>query len=476
MYSNNIRIGNYYEILGIGQNANKKEIIRAYRKLALKWHPDKNNHKNSHTNFIKISEAYEILSDSTKKKIYDSQLKYNTSNTYDTSNNMNNKSNETKTSTFRHKNPFDLFRELFPDVDSKILNKCGVLIDKLLNFSIGNILDFSKPVSFLFNSVNTILELSKEENFLLNVMQNYQKFKQTQKYNDDIDNLNQREYKNKTGIETDTETENTETDTETENTETDAETDAETENTETENTETEKIIKIFPPEQIYEFEIDLNDYFNKKSIEIKVPIVDKCYTCSIDHRTGCFICNGDIHYMSERILKIPLNEYELIFRQKGNYLPNYIHPSDLIVYCEDKPDKFYKRLGGFHLYLYVYNEFVISDKDEYIIIFKYLDGNYYRINIPLDLINLMDCSDTIIRVNGFGLPDFNGNHTETQDNIYGDLFIRLTADISYKLNEFENIDKNIEENKKIKKNNIFDIEDDEYNLLQIQELLEKFMK
>ncbi len=63
----------YYKILGIEKNATESEIKKAYRKLALKWHPDKNpnNRKESEEKFKKINEAYSILSDKNKRNEYD---------------------------------------------------------------------------------------------------------------------------------------------------------------------------------------------------------------------------------------------------------------------------------------------------------------------------------------------------------------------------------------------------------------------
>ncbi|WP_111741075.1 molecular chaperone DnaJ [Leminorella richardii] len=62
----------YYEILGVGRDADEREIKKAYKRLAMKHHPDRNQgDKDSEEKFKEIKEAYEVLTDSQKKAAYD---------------------------------------------------------------------------------------------------------------------------------------------------------------------------------------------------------------------------------------------------------------------------------------------------------------------------------------------------------------------------------------------------------------------
>lgn len=61
----------YYNTLGVQKNASDEEIKKAYKKLALKYHPDRNKEPDAEEKFKKIAEAYEVLGDQEKRKRYD---------------------------------------------------------------------------------------------------------------------------------------------------------------------------------------------------------------------------------------------------------------------------------------------------------------------------------------------------------------------------------------------------------------------
>lgn len=67
---------NYYEVLGVSENADVLEIRKKYRKLAMKYHPDRNSgDENATKKFREVTEAYEILGDEKKREEYDCRRK-----------------------------------------------------------------------------------------------------------------------------------------------------------------------------------------------------------------------------------------------------------------------------------------------------------------------------------------------------------------------------------------------------------------
>ena len=61
----------YYDVLGVDKGATDKEIKKAYRKLAMKYHPDVSDDEEATEKFKEISEAYAVLSDDDKRQRYD---------------------------------------------------------------------------------------------------------------------------------------------------------------------------------------------------------------------------------------------------------------------------------------------------------------------------------------------------------------------------------------------------------------------
>jgi len=94
----------YYKVLGVEKDADAKAIKAAYRKMALKWHPDKNpdDRANAEVKFREVAEAYEVLSDPEKRKRYD---------------HGGDDPSGFEFSGFGFKDAKDLFKEMFGDED-----------------------------------------------------------------------------------------------------------------------------------------------------------------------------------------------------------------------------------------------------------------------------------------------------------------------------------------------------------------------
>lgn len=100
----------YYKILGLHSNASKKEIKKAYRKLALKFHPDKNKNPNAHEKFIEINEAYLILFDDEARKKYDREYsRFKKEKPFETKTDFTDKSNTNKSHSNNSEEKFNDF-------------------------------------------------------------------------------------------------------------------------------------------------------------------------------------------------------------------------------------------------------------------------------------------------------------------------------------------------------------------------------
>ncbi|XP_070276327.1 dnaJ homolog subfamily B member 6-like isoform X1 [Myotis yumanensis] len=105
----------YHEVLGVQRHASAEDIKKAYRKLALKWHPDKNpeNKEEAERKFKRVAEAYEVLSDAKKRDIYDRYGKEGLNGGGGGGSHFDNPFEF----GFTFRNPDDVFREFFGGKD-----------------------------------------------------------------------------------------------------------------------------------------------------------------------------------------------------------------------------------------------------------------------------------------------------------------------------------------------------------------------
>ncbi|XP_067370860.1 dnaJ homolog subfamily B member 2 isoform X2 [Channa argus] len=106
----------YYNVLGVSKTASQDDIKKAYRKLALKWHPDKNpdNKEEAERKFKEVAEAYEVLSDTSKRDAYD---RYGNERMRHTGTSSSDFSSDFPGFTFTFRSPDEVFREFFGGQD-----------------------------------------------------------------------------------------------------------------------------------------------------------------------------------------------------------------------------------------------------------------------------------------------------------------------------------------------------------------------
>ncbi len=118
----------YYQLLGVSPDAGKDEIKKAYRKLALKYHPDRNpDNPEAEEMFKKISEAYAVLMDPEKRAQYDAFRRYGKQQTHSGvyGQRFYYSQEELFRNLFRNQETIDLFRELQRD-----LERMGIRFDE----------------------------------------------------------------------------------------------------------------------------------------------------------------------------------------------------------------------------------------------------------------------------------------------------------------------------------------------------------
>ncbi len=146
---------NYYELLGVKENASKEEIKQAYKKQMKKWHPDINKSEDAIGMSAKINEAKEVLLDDDKRTDYDLYLKkkidenynrYTQRKTYSKNNEETSEYEDKKVTKWQYFS--DFIKHANIPVHKKILSFIGVMLETLLCFILKCLLILIAYVAF----------------------------------------------------------------------------------------------------------------------------------------------------------------------------------------------------------------------------------------------------------------------------------------------------------------------------------------
>ncbi len=147
---------NYYELLGVKENASKEEIKVAYKKQMKKWHPDINKSDDAISMSAKINEAKEVLLDDTKRKDYDEYLKKKIDENYSryTQRKAYSENNKKEASEYEDKKvtKWQYFNDFLKHANvsfyKKVLSFIGVILETLLCFIIKCLLIITAYIAF----------------------------------------------------------------------------------------------------------------------------------------------------------------------------------------------------------------------------------------------------------------------------------------------------------------------------------------
>ena len=157
-------LDNYYKILGINKNASDQEIKKAYKKMALKYHPDKNKSPDANEKFKEISEAYQILT--TRDKIPNLNNNFDQTNFVDAEELFNQffKSSSIFSSAFNDNFFSDVFENMNININNTRYHQTKSNV---------NVFNYTKSVNTVFkdgNKIETITEINNGKQTIIQII------------------------------------------------------------------------------------------------------------------------------------------------------------------------------------------------------------------------------------------------------------------------------------------------------------------
>jgi DnaJ-class molecular chaperone len=350
----------YYKILEIEKNATEEDIKKNYRKLALKYHPDKN--QGDDNMFKEISEAYSILSNPDKRKQYDI--------IGDVDDNFND-----------IEDPFHIFNNIFQQHMQSFMN---MQYDNNININsiINNIPGFQNaelpfgnvhvrvhtfPVDISNNSQNPLL------NNIFNMNNTEKNWNENDNDDDDVEDINMGDIFSKLFGKLKQNKKNT-------------------------KLKKEEYICIKPPDIVYNIEVSLSEIYEQDNKKI-----------TINRKR----LKNDKYINKKKIIEIPIYAKEILLKEQGDELKNYKEKGDIIINIFNKKEDNFKRINEYDVLTFVNIE-----------INKLYNAFCYELILPNKEVlfvqtEKMNLGKTLLqRINKKGMPYKDDNDKWLKGNLY----------------------------------------------------------
>jgi len=414
----------YYSILLIDRNSTTTEIKLSYKKLALKYHPDRNKEEGAEEHFKKISEAYQVLSDENKRIIYDN------------SGNLD----------FSFDDPLVLFQRLFPNIPPEVVHiGCNIIkqIQENEDFDMNTIRRDRKLQQEIIDLTNILTDQIPEP--IKNIFNLLRKdIPETEKRRKDEDNMLEKITSSEINVNS---KENTEKEIENqviENTLMEdnrcVETDTNVDETNNEcvvlDTYNSQLQDIDYGEMMLdihqEINVELEDIINNDSISTSIMVLRYCNNLELD----CKICSGKGYYLVKKHFKIPTSYRHIQLLNEGHH--NDKEKGNLFIRLNINPHPKYRIVNEYDLI----NEIDVTIYDLYFGNTIYIP--YFDKNIGLRISREMKNNSMTKCIENLGLPKKDGRgklyiamNLVFPDNIRDDIIEKYFPQIS---NYYDDLD------------------------------------